>query len=493
MGFVDNGQDIRPNPEIKFTNKQKECIDFDSNHDLLVQGIAGSGKSLVLVYRALGTFAKEYMEGRQPTIAILTFANSLKNYTQEVIDQYPDIVHHITVDTVDSLMARLYFKVFHRGRNIRLSYYGKEDALKSILEEVTKNKDKETPNRFLKTNMRDFLSDELRWIKQRSNHLQQFDDYAKATRYGRGTAIRPTQKDRAVIWDIYERYYDEVRRKGYYESEDAFAEMADKLDMVPDSMKFDYVFVDECQDLGLTKLRVAKGIARKSITLAADLAQMIYHVGFSWAEIGINIKGQASKKLYGTFRNTKQIMMLSDSVKQKNHALTEDMRVTEVPDREGPKPQLYYVESEMEEYSHIAEIIKAERQKNTGFTIAVIVRSKRDLEKIEKGLRSRGITDYQKFRDPDFKMLKPGVKLITYHSSKGLEFDEVLLPFLDEGILPYIPKHADEDQAANIMDESRSLLYVGMTRAKFMLFMFSKVDKASPLISDFDKRYYTIG
>ena len=70
----------------------------------------------------------------------------------------------------------------------------------------------------------------------------------------------------------------------------------------------------------------------------------------------------------------------------------------------------------MEEYSHIAEIIKAERQKNTGFTIAVIVRSKRDLEKIEKGLRSRGITDYQKFRDPDFKMLKPGVKLITYHS-----------------------------------------------------------------------------
>ena len=206
--------------------------------------------------------------------------------------------------------------------------------------------------------MRDFLSDELRWIKQRSNHLQQFDDYAKATRYGRGTAIRPTQKDRAVIWDIYERYYDEVRRKGYYESEDAFAEMADKLDMVPDSMKFDYVFVDECQDLGLTKLRVAKGIARKSITLAADLAQMIYHVGFSWAEIGINIKGQASKKLYGTFRNTKQIMMLSDSVKQKNHALTEDVHVTEVPDREGPKPQLYYVESEMEEYSRITEIIK---------------------------------------------------------------------------------------------------------------------------------------
>ena len=128
MDFIDNGQNRRPNPEIKFTNKQKECIDFDSNHDLLVQCIAGSGKSLVLVYRALGTFAKERKEGREPTIAVLTFAHSLKNYTQEIIDQYPDIRHHITVDTVDSLMTRLYFKVFHRGRNIQLSYYGKEDG-----------------------------------------------------------------------------------------------------------------------------------------------------------------------------------------------------------------------------------------------------------------------------------------------------------------------------------------------------------------------------
>jgi ATP-dependent DNA helicase UvrD/PcrA len=50
-----------------------------------------------------------------------------------------------------------------------------------------------------------------------------------------------------------------------------------------------------------------------------------------------------------------------------------------------------------------------------------------------------------------------GVHLLTLHRAKGLEFEAVVLPYVDEGELPY--KRAD-------VEDERRLLYVGLTRAK---------------------------
>ena len=58
-----------------------------------------------------------------------------------------------------------------------------------------------------------------------------------------------------------------------------------------------------------------------------------------------------------------------------------------------------------------------------------------------------------------------GVNLLTYHRAKGLEWDAVFLPSLEEGILPV--RQAKEDDAA--LAEERRLLYVGITRARVHL------------------------
>ena len=63
-----------------------------------------------------------------------------------------------------------------------------------------------------------------------------------------------------------------------------------------------------------------------------------------------------------------------------------------------------------------------------------------------------------------------GVVLATMHSSKGLEYQVVILPDVNEGITPYKRAVSPEE-----LEEERRMYYVAMTRAKDFLHVFSVV------------------
>lgn len=68
--------------------------------------------------------------------------------------------------------------------------------------------------------------------------------------------------------------------------------------------------------------------------------------------------------------------------------------------------------------------------------------------------------------------LSKGVHIYTYHSSKGLEFSRVILPDVNDGIIPTKSAHTNED-----IEEERRMLYVAMTRAQDNLHILYRTDE----------------
>ena len=62
------------------------------------------------------------------------------------------------------------------------------------------------------------------------------------------------------------------------------------------------------------------------------------------------------------------------------------------------------------------------------------------------------------------------VSLMTIHSAKGLEFDYVFVPCLEDGLLPFTI-FEDDDYHKERIEEERRLLYVAMTRARIGLYL----------------------
>ena len=110
--------------------------------------------------------------------------------------------------------------------------------------------------------------------------------------------------------------------------------------------------------------------------------------------------------------------------------------------------------------------------------LAELEESARPYTTIEEWFRHiEEYTETLRIKERQKSMEQEGVRLMTLHAAKGLEFDTVWLIEVNEGQIPY--KKAKTDQQT---EEERRLFYVGMTRAREQLtvcYVKTKNGKAS--------------
>lgn len=243
------------------------------------------------------------------------------------------------------------------------------------------------------------------------------------------------------------------------------------------------VLIDEGHDFEPDWLRLVVQMvdpASNALLLLYDDAQSIYsrreRRRFSFASVGIQARGRTTiLKLKD--RNTYEILAVARAFAEDlftGDDGDEDMPTVIAPEsvgRHGPDPQLIRCGTRAAEADTIATLIDDARNDGCPLDqIAVIWRHGRHANAIARHLKRLNIptawarTPNQKdhlFNDT------PSVKLVSMHSSKGLEFERVFIPALDT--LP--------GPGENEADEAR-LLYVAMTRATEHLVMASAGDSA---------------
>ena len=111
------------------------------------------------------------------------------------------------------------------------------------------------------------------------------------------------------------------------------------------------------------------------------------------------------------------------------------------------------------------EMLRKEEQKELAHTFQMLSQLAREHDS-HRGFLHEISKRRQSFEQTGEHQEEKGVVLITMHGAKGLEYDHVLLPDLNERIVPHKRAYLPE-----AIEEERRVLYVAMTRARSSLFM----------------------
>lgn len=476
--------------KIDLTDKQKKCVTFKQEGDLLIQGIPGSGKSTILLARA------QHIRETSPQDShiILTFSRALTNY-----------VHQISKKTTKTSFEA---KTFHQWAQQMLEHTDYPhtrlimgDQRKSTVSfakniinkksanvnfpsmKVTKGEDKALVS---------FLCDEIEWIKGAG--INSRTDYLQITRSGRGKDIRITKEHRETIYDVLEKYNELLANHSRHQgidSDDLARILVEKSSQISDHLLPDHILVDEAQDLHTMQLRAISSIAKKSLTIGADKGQQIYRRTFTWKNAGIKVVGNRSQLLKQTFRSTRQIIKLANHFQEQDRLYVndEDYNKAEEPNIDGKIPELCLCNDKQSEINCILENVQTIRSTYPEDTIGIIAQSHYKLNILHSKLEDKGIPVY-KVKEDNVDFVSPGVKLITYQSSKGLEFDHVIIVDLQKDKLPFKNPAPGEDEE-DFISRERKKLYVAMTRAKKTLLLVS-VKEYSSFVFDMNINLYKV-
>jgi len=227
--------------------------------------------------------------------------------------------------------------------------------------------------------------------------------------------------------------------------------------------KWSVAVVDEVQDFMPEEWQILKKLCGGIISMG-DFNQKVYKTELKRSDVsGMSMV----ERLSDIFRFHKNIAKIAAKFSKTHDSL--ENKVTKI---EQKHPVLIDVNNRSNEAGEVAKILNT--LKNHQKRIGIIAPHRSRLEELKRELSYQGIdatffTSNRDFRDYDFSSNKP--LLITAHSAKGLEFENVIVLGFDK-----------EDMYRN--NDIDELIYVALTRANSGLYIIrnnNTIDKLKDL------------
>jgi mRNA-degrading endonuclease RelE of RelBE toxin-antitoxin system len=455
---------------------QRELVERDFKGPARVAGSAGTGKTIVAVHRAV------YLAKKNPDSRVLltTFSEPLSNAlgtkVRYLIGNQTRLGERIDVYSLNAVGKRLY------ETNIGKPRFATAETVRELLQNIAKD----TPdNRF----SLQFLLSEWEQVVD-AWQLASWESYRDVARLGRKTRLKEPQ--RAIAWSIFEKVKVALKAKQLITLSEMFSALA-TFYSTHVSRPFDFLIVDEAQDVSIAQLRFLAASGRdcpNGLFFAGDLGQRILQQPFSWKSLGVDVRGRATT-LRINYRTSHQIRMKADRLLGPEMADVDgivEQRKSTISVFNGPPPTIQTLDSIEEESKSVSDWIKARAQEGLQpHEIAIFVRSRSELDRARAAAELAAIPF--KILDDRVETVHGKASIATMHLAKGLEFRAVAVMACDDEIIPLqqrIETVADDSDLEEVYNTERQLLYVACTRARDHLLVTS-VAPASEFLDDFEK------
>lgn len=500
--------------------QQNDIIREEINKPVIIQGVAGSGKTTILLHRLAYLFYA-HKEQIRPERTLLIAPNKM------FLDYISDVLPSLGVEHVEANTYMFWAKNILGWNETYILYPGEENLkykeYKGSIDFITKLEEylKEFESELLdnvpyvrkdiverryyelkKTYPYITMSERLTLALEFAFAQKQFRE--QRTGYFTDTLDKDMEKRKEITKYFTQKtlpieIYRNMFKKGYLEKDiskytlegvkrDGKQKTFRMEDLAPilfihlqihghKEHEKDYIMVDEAQDLSLVQILTLLQIAKnRNITIAGDLAQSIIPPFYikDWKQVITlfdkwNIEKYSYHQLNRCYRTTVEVIEYANKIFK--NRFPDSYKLPEAVLRHGEDIRILsdskkIIEMNDKEIKGFVEIIKKEFEKGS-VSCALICREKEQARMIYNKLKDyepyleRDIVDYS---SSDYKT---GLLVLPVEDAKGLEFDTVIIVDVNEQTYPDT-------------ELSTRLLYVAITRALHRLVIMENSNK-SPL------------
>jgi superfamily I DNA/RNA helicase len=453
--------------------EQREVVNKDFSGPAKLTGVSGSGKTCVVIKRAI-RLATKY-EGER--ILILTLNRSLATLISNLVDYAApeNVKRGIVVRSFWELCQEelKHFEPENFERLYRDVSWKHDEHISDIWTEfydIWKQRDCNNldahdhlfpVHRFLLSRSiypKDYIGQEFDWIRSAFPILQR-NSYLDVTREGRTVPF--TNDLREAILHGLECWENKMKWVGVIDYLGLAVALHKHFNDIPS--RYRSILIDEAQDFGTVELQIVRKLVPENdndIFLSGDIAQRVYTKHHKVKSAGIDYTGR-TMSISRNYRNSREILSAAYNVFKSNSAVesfqNEDFEILdpEFANYSTPKPLVLNAKTLNEEivrcYNYLRSKFTGEDEKKA--CIAIAGYSMNELKTLSSTLNLPIL-------DGTLGLSDGVIFLSDLEQTKGYEFDSVCILNVNKHVIP----NPDLPEAEWYRELSK--FYVAMTRAK---------------------------